>query len=157
MKQSKSVMHQMVAAVLLGQLNIDQTAERYKVNRLTVLRWIRKIEEEAKVKKQAASTHPDLLSPFSRKSTRASTPEDQVNQLRAKVRSLEEELETANFKTLYYSTLVPVAKHELGVDIKKSPLPSHPVYADELSQHFDSAVRECAWFSRQAYYQYWQR
>lgn len=119
MKQPKRIMREMAAAVLLGQLNIDQAAERYKVNRLTVLRWIRKIEAEAKAKKQAASTDPDLLPPSSRKSTRPSTPEDQVNQLRAKVRSLEEELETANFKTLYYSTLVRVAKHELGVDIEK--------------------------------------
>ncbi|ADB42713.1 hypothetical protein Slin_6759 (plasmid) [Spirosoma linguale DSM 74] len=119
MKQPKRIMREMAAAVLLGQLNIDQAAERYKVNRMTVLRWIRKIEEEAKAKKQAASTDPDLLPPSSRKSNRPSTPEDQVNQLRAKVRSLEEELETANFKTLYYSTLVRVAKHELGVDIEK--------------------------------------
>ena len=100
-------------------VQIDQAAERYKVNRLTVLRWIRKIEEEVKAKKKATSTDPDLLPPSSRKSTRPSTPADQVNQLRAKVRSLEEELETANFKTLYYSTLVRVAKHELGVNIEK--------------------------------------
>ncbi|WP_262890666.1 hypothetical protein [Spirosoma aureum] len=36
--QPKPVMRQMVASVLLGQLNIDQAAERYKVNRLIVLR-----------------------------------------------------------------------------------------------------------------------
>ena len=60
MKQSKPVMRQMVTAVLLGQLNIDQAAERYKVNRLTVLRWIRKIEEEAQANKQAVSGDFDL-------------------------------------------------------------------------------------------------
>ena len=119
MKQPKRIMREMAAAVMLGQLNIDQAAERFKVNRLTVLRWIRKTEEEAKAKKQAASMDPDSLPPSTKKSTRPSTPEDQVNQLRAKVRSLEEELETAHFKALYYSTLVRVAKHELGVDIEK--------------------------------------
>ena len=121
MKQPKPVMRQMVAAVLLGQLNIDQAAERYKVNRMTVLRWIRKIEEEAKASKQATSGKSDLPAPRKRASTKR-TPqqnEAEVNQLRAKLRSLEEELEAANFKALYYSTLVRVAKHELGVDIEK--------------------------------------
>lgn len=114
-------MRQMVAAVLLGQLNIDQAAERYKVNRLTVLRWIRKIEEEAKASKQVASDDSDLPPPRTRVSSQHSPQQNeaQVNQLRAKLRSLQEELEAANFKALYYSTLVRVAKHELGVDIEK--------------------------------------
>lgn len=121
MKQPKPVMRQMVAAVLLGQLNIDQAAERYKVNRMTVLRWMRKIEEEAKASKQTASSDSDLPPPRKRASTKGSPQqqEAEVNQLRAKVRSLEQELEAANFKSLYYSTLVRVAKHELGVDIEK--------------------------------------
>ena len=121
MKQPKPVMRQMVAAVLLGQLNIDQAAERYKVNRMTVLRWMRKIEEEAKASKQAASDKSDLPPPRKRASTKNSSQQNEaeVNQLRAKLRSLQEELETANFKALYYSTLVRVAKHELGVDIEK--------------------------------------
>ena len=121
MKQPKPVMRQMVAAVLLGQLNIDQAAERYKVNRMTVLRWMRKIEEEAKASKQAASPDSDLPPPRKRASSQHSPQQNEaeVNQLRAKLRSLEQELETANFKALYYSTLVRVAKHELGVDIEK--------------------------------------
>ena len=119
MKQPKPVMRQMVAAVLLGQLSIDQAAERFKVNRLTVLRWVRKIEEEARANKQTAPIDSNLPPPPTRKSTRRSTPEVEVNQLRAKLHSLEQELEAANFKALYYSTLVRVAKHELGVDIEK--------------------------------------
>ncbi|RZL98031.1 MAG: hypothetical protein EOO88_61630, partial [Pedobacter sp.] len=39
MKQPEGVMRQIVAQILLGQLNIDQAAERLKVNRQTVLRW----------------------------------------------------------------------------------------------------------------------
>lgn len=121
MKQPKPVMRQMVAAVLLGQLNIDQAAERYKVNRMTVLRWIRKIKEEAQASKQAASSDGDLPPPRKRESNqRSSQPgEAEVNQLQAKVRALEKDLETANFKALYYSTLVRVAKHEMGLDIEK--------------------------------------
>lgn len=121
MKQPKPVMRQMVAAVLLGQLNIDQAAERYKVNRMTVLRWIRKIEEEAKASKQVASGDSDLPPPRKKASSQRSPQQNEaeVNQLRAKLRSLEGELEAANFKALYYSTLVRVAKHELGVDIEK--------------------------------------
>jgi ribosomal protein S10 len=88
---------------------------------MTVLRWIRKIEEEAKVSKQAASGDSDLPPPRKRASSLRSPQQSgaEVNQLRAKLRSLEQELETANFKALYYSTLVRVAKHELGVDIEK--------------------------------------
>ncbi|WP_240625379.1 COG3415 family protein [Spirosoma pollinicola] len=119
MKQPKRIMREMVAAVLLDQLNIDQAAERYKVNRLTVLRWIRKVEEEAKASKQSTSITSDQPSLPSPKSTRRSTPEEEVKQLRTKLQSMEKELETANFKALYYSTLVRVAKHELGVDVEK--------------------------------------
>ena len=121
MKQPKRIMRAMAAAVLLGQLNIDQAAERFKVNRLTVLRWIRKIEKEAQANKQATSIDSDLRPPSTKKSARhsAQNQEEQVNELRGKVHLLEEELEAANFKALYYSTLVRVAKHELGVDIGK--------------------------------------
>ncbi|WP_240625620.1 hypothetical protein [Spirosoma pollinicola] len=119
MKQPKRIMREMVAAVLLDQLNIDQAAERYKVNRLTVLRWMRKVEEEAKASKQTTPIASDQPSPPTRKSTRRSAPEDEVKQLRTKLQSMEKELETANFKALYYSTLVRVAKHELGVDVEK--------------------------------------
>lgn len=65
-------MRQMVAAVMLGQRNINHAAEQYNVNWLTALRWIRKVEEEA-----------------------------EVNQLRTKLRSLEQELKSTNFKALY--------------------------------------------------------
>lgn len=85
MKQPKRIMREMVAAVLLDQLNIDQAAERYKVNRLTVLRWIRKVEEEAKVSKQTTSVASDQPSLPTGKSTRSSTPEDEVKQLRTKL------------------------------------------------------------------------
>lgn len=119
MKQPKRIMREMVAAVLLDQLNIDQAAERYKVNRLTVLRWMRKVEEEAKISKQTTSIASDQPSLPTRKSTRCFTPEEEVKQLRTKLHSMEKALETANSKALYYSTLVRVAKHELGVDVEK--------------------------------------
>jgi transposase len=38
MKQPEGVMRQIVAQILLGQLNIDQAAERLKVSRQTVQR-----------------------------------------------------------------------------------------------------------------------
>ena len=40
MKQPEGVMRQIVAQILLGQLNIDQAAERLKVSRQTVQRWM---------------------------------------------------------------------------------------------------------------------
>ena len=118
MKQPEGVMRQIVAQILLGQLNIDQAAERLKVNRQTVLRWMRKIEEEAN---QRTAPIDFEKPPPPQRSTKSSKPKEksQVDGLRAKVLALEEQLEEANFKALYYSTLVRIAKHELGVDIEK--------------------------------------
>ena len=119
MKQPEGVMRQIVAQILLGQLNIDQAAERLKVNRQTVQRWMKKIEEEAEASQQTAAI--DIDQPPPPRSARPTKPKtkSQVDELRAKVLTLEEQLEEANFKALYYSTLVRIAKHELGVDIEK--------------------------------------
>ena len=120
MKQPEGVMRQIVAQILLGQLNIDQAAERLKVSRQTVQRWMKKIEEEAEANQPTALTDFEQLPPPP-KSTRPGKPKikSPVDELRAKVLTLEEQLEEANFKALYYSTLVRIAKHELGVDIEK--------------------------------------
>ncbi|MFD2938359.1 COG3415 family protein, partial [Spirosoma flavum] len=120
MKQPEGVMRQIVAQILLGQLNIDQAAERLKVNRKTVQRWMRKIEEEVEANQQTVAIDIEQPPPPLRP-TRASKPKKKspVDELRAKVLTLEEQLEEANFKALYYSTLVRIAKHELGVDIEK--------------------------------------
>ena len=120
MKQPEGVMRQIVAQILLGQLNIDQAAERLKVNRQTVQRWMKKIEEEAEANQQTVAIDIEQPPPPPRTS-RSSKPKKKspVDELRAKVLTLEEQLEEANFKALYYSTLVRIAKHELGVDIEK--------------------------------------
>lgn len=120
MKQPEGVMRQIVAQILLGQLNIDQAAERLKVNRQTVQRWMKKIEEEAQANQQTVAIDIEQPPPPPR-TTRSSKPKKKspVDELRAKVLTLEEQLEEANFKALYYSTLVRIAKHELGVDIEK--------------------------------------
>jgi transposase len=117
MKQPEGVMRQFIAQILLGQLNIDQAAERLKVNRQTVQRWMKKIEQEAEVNQRRTSIDFEQPPPPPRPAKpRTKSP---VDELRAKVLTLEEQLEEANFKALYYSTLVRIAKHELGVDIEK--------------------------------------
>lgn len=81
---------------------------------------MRKIEEEAEANQRTASIdfeQPPPLPGLTRHSK--SKAKSQVDELRAKVLTLEEQLEEANFKALYYSTLVRIAKHELGVDIEK--------------------------------------
>lgn len=120
MKQPEGVMRQIVAQILLGQLNIDQAAERLKVNRQTVQRWMRKIEEEAEANQRTAPIDFEQPPPPPRPTKPAKSKiKSPVDELRAKVLTLEEQLEEANFKALYYSTLVRIAKHELGVDIEK--------------------------------------
>ena len=120
MKQPEGVMRQIVAQILLGQLNIDQAADRLKVNRKTVLHWMRKIEEEAEANQRTAPIDFEQPPPPP-KLTKPSKPKtkSQADEWRAKALALEEQLEEANFKALYYSTLVRIAKHELGVDIEK--------------------------------------
>lgn len=121
MRKPNGVMRQIVAQILLGELNIDQAAERLKVNRQLVQHWVEKIEEEVDAGKQTVSVEadqpPPSIKPTSRRARSNAAP--QVDELKAKVRALEEQLEEANFKALYYSTLVRVAKYELGVDIEK--------------------------------------
>ena len=43
----------------------------------------------------------------------------QLEELQAKVHSLEQELDASKFKALYYSALIKVAEQELDIDIEK--------------------------------------
>jgi hypothetical protein len=81
---------------------------------------MKKIEEETEANQRTALTDFEQPPPLPR-STRPAKPKTKspVDGLRAEVLTLEEQLEEANFKALYYSTLVRIAKHELGVDIEK--------------------------------------
>jgi transposase len=97
MKQPEVVMRQIVAQILLGQLNIDQAAERLKVNRQTVQRWMKKIEEEAEASQQTAAIDVEQPLPPPRSARPAKPkPKSQTDELRAKVLTLEEQLEEAN-------------------------------------------------------------
>ena len=120
MQQHELTMRQMVEQIHLGKLNLDQAAVHFNVNRKTVRHWVDKVEQEAETNRQTAPEQPDL--PPNRKKTAArrfpAKSEDQ-HELRARVYALEQELEEAKFKALYYSTIVKVAEQELGVDIEK--------------------------------------
>lgn len=150
MKKPTGVVRQIVAQILLGELNIDQAAERLKINRQLVQHWVEKIEDEVDASKRPApidTSPPPQPTPTPRRTRKKKEPE--VDELRAKVQALEEQLEVANFKALYYSTLVRVAKYELGVDVEKKPpwrgpLPSHPVHVDESCHYLNSSARGCA-------------
>lgn len=121
MQQHELTMRQMVQQIHLGKLNLDQAAVQFNVNRKTVRHWVNKVEQEAQLSRQTAAEQPDL--PHTRKET--ATPcfllqgNEQASELRARVHALEQELEVAKFKALYYSTIVKVAGQELGVDIEK--------------------------------------
>lgn len=54
MKKPTGVIRQIVAQILLGELNIDQAAERLKINRQLVQHWVKKIEDEINVSKRPA-------------------------------------------------------------------------------------------------------
>ena len=120
MQQHEFIMRQMVEQIHLGKLNLDQAAVQFEVNRKTVRHWVNKVEKEAQTNRQMASEQPDLP-PTPKKAAHPRSPlqgEDQ-HKLRARVYALEEELEVAKFKALYYSTIVKVAEQELGIDIEK--------------------------------------
>lgn len=80
---------------------------------------------------------------MARKPTNRPTPEDseEVKTLRDKVRALERELETANFKALYYATLMRVAEDELGIDIEKKPPWPGPLPSPKARGIYQDAVR----------------
>lgn len=120
MQQHELTMRQMVEQIHLGKLNMDQAAVQFNVNRKTVRHWVDKVEKEAQTNQEIVSELPNLP-PLQKKTVTPRSPlqsEDQ-NELRAKVHALEQELEVAKFKALYYSTIVKVAEQELGVDIEK--------------------------------------
>ncbi len=124
MQQHELTMRQMVEQIHRGKLNLDQAAVQFEVNRKTVRHWVDKVEQEAETNRQTASELPNQP-PIRKKTAVSGSPlqsGDQANELRAKVRALEQELEVTKFKALYYSTLVKVAEQELGVDIEKKSL-----------------------------------
>lgn len=112
-------MRQMVAEIHQGKLNIAQAAAKFETTRKTVQHWIDIVEEEAEAN-GLPPAQPPTPSPIRKRITR-SAPEDseEVKGLKAKVYELQKELETANFKALYYATLMRVAEEELGIDIEK--------------------------------------
>jgi hypothetical protein len=99
---------------------------------------------QSQYKKASIASNQTYLPP--RRSTHHPTPEYEVNQLHAKLNSLEKELETANLKALYYSTRIRIAKDKLRVNVEKSPSLNHQGYSNELYSHFDWAARGSAWF-----------
>ncbi|QMW04823.1 hypothetical protein [Spirosoma foliorum] len=138
-QQNELTMRQTVEQIHLGKLNLDQAAVQFEVNRKAVRHWVDKVEKEAETNRETGAELPNLP-PVQNKKTARRAPlqsEDQ-HELRAKVYALEQELEVAKFKALYYSTLIKVAEQELGVDIEKKPLwpgplASHSIHAHELS------------------------
>ncbi|MDF7815186.1 hypothetical protein P1X16_27645 [Hymenobacter sp. YC55] len=121
MQQHELTMCQMVQQIHLGKLNLDQAAVQFNVTRKTVRNWVNKVEQEAERSRQTVAEQPQLL-PI-RKQT--ATPDfysqenAQARELQARVQALEQELQVAQVRALYYETVVKVAEQELGVAIEK--------------------------------------
>jgi transposase-like protein len=117
MRQHRQTMLQMVSEIHQGKLNITQAANKFSVTRDTVKTWLDKVEDKAlehPVCEKVASTSKKFQSGRAKKDAAA-----QVDELMAKISLLEEELDAAKFKAIYYSTLIQVAEQELGLDIEK--------------------------------------
>ena len=112
-------MRQMVAELHQGKLNIAQAAAKFEVTRQTVRHWVDLVEQEAETNGLPPAQPP--TPPLARKRPLRPVLEDtqEVQGLKTKIYALENDLETANFKALYYSTLMRVAEDELGIDIEK--------------------------------------
>ncbi|UFH57919.1 helix-turn-helix domain-containing protein [Spirosoma sp. KNUC1025] len=120
MQEHELTMRQMVQQIHLGKLNMDQAAVQFNVNRKTVRHWVDKVEKEGQTNPETASELSNLSSVQKKMAApRSPSQSEDQNELRAKVHALEQELEVAKFKALYYSTIVKVAEQELGVDIEK--------------------------------------
>lgn len=119
MQKHELSMRQMVAEIHQGKLNIAQAAAKFETTRKTVQHWMDIVEEETEANGLPWAQPP--TPPPVRKRPARPMPEDseEVKGLKAQVHALQKELETANFKALYYSTLMRVAEEELGIDIEK--------------------------------------
>lgn len=119
MQKHELSMRQMVAEIHQGKLNIAQATAKFETTRKTVQHWLEIVEEEAEANGLPPAQPP--TPPPIRKRPPRPVPEDskEVKGLKAKVYALQKELETANFKALYYATLMRVAEEELGIDIEK--------------------------------------
>jgi IS30 family transposase len=120
MQKHELTMRQMVEEIHRGHLNIEQAA-KFEVNRKTVKHWLGKVESETRLAGELYVKESILTS--AKKKTKSPRlkehPSTKVLELEAKVYTLEQELEKAKFKALYYSTLVRVAEQDLGIDIEK--------------------------------------
>ena len=118
MEQHELTMRQIVAEIHKGKLNIAEAAAKFEVNRSTVRNWLKKIESETE---EDLQTSPAQSETQNKPPLRRSCEQDNagVNELQKKIQLLEEELEVARFKALYYSTMVQVAEQELGLEIEK--------------------------------------
>lgn len=122
MMNHEKTMRQMVEEIHRGKLNIDQAAAKFETTRKTVQHWTELVEEEVEIAKRLAQEDIPLPPPLQKRPAQASSQPNEANQvgeLKAKVQALEEQLQTAKFKALYYATLVQVAEQELGIDIEK--------------------------------------
>ena len=121
MLQHEKVMRQMVAEIHRGKLNIDQATAKFEITRKTVQHWVDIVEEESEAPQQVDESA--IIRPTARKKKGPSHPvqddSGQTQELKTQIRALEQELEEAKFKALYYSTLVQVAGQELGIDLEK--------------------------------------
>ncbi len=119
MQGHELTMRQMVEEIHRGNLNIGQAAARFEVNRKTVKHWLDKVESEVTVLEEQVRKEPVRSKKKPSRPRAVEQPNARVEELMAKVHSLEQDLEAARFKALYYSPLVRVAEQELGIDIEK--------------------------------------
>lgn len=120
MQDHDLIMRQMVEEIHRGLFTIEQAAIKFEVNRKTVKHWLDKVEQET-LDQRGVSESRAQRSPRKKKTPPVSLEQAsaQLLELQTKVQALERELKTANFKALYYTTLVRVAEQELGIDIEK--------------------------------------
>ena len=140
MQNHELTMRQMVEEIHRGLLNIGQAAAKFELNRKTVKHWLDKVEQEAALAGREA-LKAAVQRPTRKKRAPPPSPDqatDRIIELQTKIQALKQELESSNYKALYYATLIRVAEQELGLDIEKSPLPGNPlpgnqIHATELS------------------------
>ena len=120
MQNHDLIMRQMVEEIHRGLFTIEQAAIKFEVNRKTVKHWLDKVEQETLAQKE--SSEFPVKRPARQKKTPPVSLEQasaQLLELQTKVHALERELDAANFKALYYTTLIRVAEQELGIAIEK--------------------------------------
>jgi transposase-like protein len=108
---SESQKRRIVSEVVSGELSKEEARRRYKIrSNSAILEWMRIF---------AGGDRKDANFDPIEKIREMPKPDKKTQELQAKIKRLEEELELSELRSLAYKSLVEIAKEDYGLDLEK--------------------------------------